>query len=135
MTRCAQHLAEWNKLRRRDVTLCTAVTQDVRDGVKALGKKGRITNFFGDESACRKKEADRALCLLFAGLRLPEHHADHVLFRNAVSAIARAGTSYVPPKRKYIGGPACATAAPVSRPRWFPSPAAGGGAASPLLAI
>ncbi|GJP79491.1 hypothetical protein CLOP_g9721 [Closterium sp. NIES-67] len=104
---------------------------DVRDGVKALyearireregkreaeeqalsavngcgsGKKGRITNFFGDESACRKKEADRALCLLFAGLRLPEHHADHVLFRNAVSAIARAGTSYVPPKRKYIGG-------------------------------
>ncbi|GJP55412.1 hypothetical protein CLOM_g14368 [Closterium sp. NIES-68] len=131
MTRCAQHLAEWNKLRRRDVTLCTAVTQDVRDGVKALyearireregkreaeeqalsavngcgsGKKGRITNFFGDESACRKKEADRALCLLFAGLRLPEHHADHVLFRNAVSAIARAGTSYVPPKRKYIGG-------------------------------
>ncbi|CAI5528050.1 unnamed protein product [Closterium sp. Naga37s-1] len=67
-------------------------------------KKSRMTDFYGDESTCAKKEADDSICLLFAALRLPEHHADHPLWRNAVSCIARAGGSYTPPKRRFIGG-------------------------------
>ncbi|CAI5521047.1 unnamed protein product [Closterium sp. Naga37s-1] len=63
-----------------------------------------MTDFYGDDAACAKQAADEALCLLFAALHIPEHHADHPLWRNAVSSIARAGTGYVPPKRRYIGG-------------------------------
>ncbi|CAI5941296.1 unnamed protein product [Closterium sp. NIES-64] len=67
-------------------------------------KKSKITDFFGNEATCAKEDADNALCLLFAALKLPERIADDPVFRYAVQCIARAGPGYVPPKRRYIGG-------------------------------
>ncbi|GJP82664.1 hypothetical protein CLOP_g12919 [Closterium sp. NIES-67] len=73
------------------------------DAVSGRGKR-KITDYLSDDAQAAKAAADEAICLLFAGLRLPERHADHPLWRNAVRSIARAGTSYVPPKRDYVGG-------------------------------
>ncbi|CAI7905797.1 unnamed protein product, partial [Closterium sp. NIES-54] len=70
----------------------------------SLEKRGKITSFFGDEAACAKEDADNALCLLIAALRLPERIADDPVFRYAVQCIARAGPGYVPPNRHFIGG-------------------------------
>ncbi|CAI5495927.1 unnamed protein product [Closterium sp. Naga37s-1] len=41
---------------------------------------------------------------MWAALHLPEHLADHPLWRNVVRCIADAGHGYVPPKRRYVGG-------------------------------
>ncbi|CAI5990794.1 unnamed protein product [Closterium sp. NIES-65] len=41
---------------------------------------------------------------MWAALHLPEHLADHPLWRNAVRCITDAGHGYVPPKRRYVGG-------------------------------
>ncbi|CAI6008951.1 unnamed protein product [Closterium sp. NIES-65] len=49
-------------------------------------------------------EADYAVCLFFAGCRIPEHHADNPLWRNMVSAFNNAPHGYVAPRRKYVGG-------------------------------
>ncbi|CAI5973136.1 unnamed protein product [Closterium sp. NIES-65] len=67
-------------------------------------KNIKITDLFGNEATCAKEDADNALCLLFAALRLSERIADDPVFRYAVLCIARAGPGYVPPKRRYIGG-------------------------------
>ncbi|CAI5526607.1 unnamed protein product [Closterium sp. Naga37s-1] len=48
------------------------------------GKKGKITDIFGNEAKCDKEAADDAICLMFAGLHLPESIADEELFRHAV---------------------------------------------------
>ncbi|CAI5488203.1 unnamed protein product [Closterium sp. Naga37s-1] len=133
-TRCAVHLAKWKGQGGGAVRLCKkvspAVSEEVRGmykekaeklGVKrgaaaaavdsALGavtgssdKKGKITSSFGDEAACAKEDADNALCLLIAVLRLPERIADDPVFRYVVQCIARAGLGYVPPNRRFIGG-------------------------------
>ncbi|CAI6006356.1 unnamed protein product [Closterium sp. NIES-65] len=63
-----------------------------------------MTDFYGDASACKKNDADESICLAFAALRLPEHHADHPVWRNMVSCIARAGEGYLAPRRRYVGG-------------------------------
>ncbi|GJP63364.1 hypothetical protein CLOP_g20442 [Closterium sp. NIES-67] len=73
------------------------------DAVSGRGKR-KITDYLSDDAQAAKAVADEAVCLLFAGLRLPECHADHPLGRNAVRSVARAGTSYVPPKHDYVGG-------------------------------
>ncbi|CAI5998396.1 unnamed protein product [Closterium sp. NIES-64] len=128
---CARHITSWTGMRRCEVHLCTEAPKTARDVVKAVyenkfkareakraaeiaavgavnggsdKKKTRMTDFYDDDVACAKQAADEALCLLFAALHISEHHADHPLRRNAVSSIARAGTGYVPPKRRYIGG-------------------------------
>ncbi|CAI5976444.1 unnamed protein product [Closterium sp. NIES-65] len=130
--RCAQHITSWNGMRRREVHLCTAAPKTARDAVKALyesklkareakrvaeiaavgavngrgsdKKKSRMTDFYGDDAACANQVADEAISLFFAALHVPEHHADHPLWRNVVSSIQRAGPNYVAPKRRYIGG-------------------------------
>ncbi|CAI5982070.1 unnamed protein product [Closterium sp. NIES-64] len=130
--RCAQHITSWNGMRRREVHLCTAALKTARDAVKALyesklkareakrvaeiaavgavngrgsdKKKSRMTDFYGDDAACANQAADEAISLFFAALHVPEHHADHPLWRNVVSSIQRAGPNYVAPKRCYIGG-------------------------------
>ncbi|CAI5513459.1 unnamed protein product [Closterium sp. Naga37s-1] len=132
--RCAVHLAKWKGQEKRAVRLCKkvspAVSEEVRgmyeekvekQGVKrgaaaaaidsALGavtgsseKKGKISSFFSDEAARAKEDADNALCLLIAALRLPERIVDDPVFRYAVQCFARAGPGYVPPNRRYIGG-------------------------------
>ncbi|CAI5966946.1 unnamed protein product [Closterium sp. NIES-64] len=79
--RCAQHLAKWKGQRSRDVRLCAKVPPDVRaavhyekkaanrdekrraedaalDAVVGGAKKGRITDFIGDDAQCKKGEAD-----------------------------------------------------------------------------
>ncbi|CAI5981616.1 unnamed protein product [Closterium sp. NIES-65] len=130
--RRAQHITSWNGMRRREVHLCTAAPKTARDAVKALyesklkareakraaeiaavgavngrgsdKKKSRMTDFYGDDAACANQAADEAISLFFAALHVPEHHADHPLWRNVVSSIQRAGPNYVAPKRRYIGG-------------------------------
>ncbi|CAI7837095.1 unnamed protein product [Closterium sp. NIES-54] len=130
--RCAQHITGWNGMQRREVHLCTAAPKTARDTVKALyesklkareekcaaeiaavgavngrgsdKKKSRMSDFYGDDAACANRAADETICLFFAALHLPEHHADHPLWRNVVSSIQRAGQNYIPPKRRYIGG-------------------------------
>ncbi|CAI5939523.1 unnamed protein product [Closterium sp. NIES-65] len=129
--RCAQHITSWNGMRRREVHLCTAAPKTARDVVKALyesklkareakraaeiaavgavngrdnKKKSRMSDFYGDDAACANQAADEAISLFFAALHVPEHHADHPLWRNVVSSIQRAGPNYVAPKRRYIGG-------------------------------
>ncbi|CAI5965470.1 unnamed protein product [Closterium sp. NIES-65] len=119
-------------MRRREVHLCTAAPKTARDAVKALyesklkareakrvaeiaavgavddrgsdKKKSRMSDFYGDDAACANQAADEAISLFFAALHVPEHHADHPLWRNVVSSIQRAGPNYVAPKRRYIGG-------------------------------
>ncbi|CAI5470920.1 unnamed protein product [Closterium sp. Yama58-4] len=66
--------------------------------------KRKISDFFSGETAEAKSRADEAISFFFAGLRIPEHHADHPLFRNMLRAVAEAGSGYVPPGRKYVGG-------------------------------
>ncbi|CAI7744915.1 unnamed protein product [Closterium sp. NIES-54] len=113
--RCAQHITGWNGMRRREVHLCTAAPKTARDTVKALyesklkareekraaeiaavgaingggsdKKKSRMSDFYGDDAACANQAADESICLFFAALHLPEHHADHPLWRNVVSSI------------------------------------------------
>ncbi|CAI5520254.1 unnamed protein product [Closterium sp. Naga37s-1] len=41
---------------------------------------------------------------MWAALHLPEHLADHPLWRNAVRCITDAGHGYIPPSRQYVGG-------------------------------
>ncbi|CAI5517132.1 unnamed protein product [Closterium sp. Naga37s-1] len=67
-------------------------------------KKGKITEFFGDEATCAKEDADNALCLMISALKLPERIVDDPVFRYAVQCFARAEPGYVPPKRGYVGG-------------------------------
>ncbi|CAI5964276.1 unnamed protein product [Closterium sp. NIES-64] len=67
-------------------------------------KKGKITEFFGNEATCAKEDADNALCLMISALKLPERIVDDPVFRYAVQCFARAGLGYVPPKRGYVGG-------------------------------
>ncbi|CAI7770397.1 unnamed protein product [Closterium sp. NIES-54] len=113
----------------RDVRLYSKVPSDVRAAVrahyekKATGrdekrraeeaaleavvggsKKGRITDFLGDETKCKKGEADDSVCMFFVGCRIPEHHTDNLLWRNMVRAINNAGSGYVAPRRRYVGG-------------------------------
>ncbi|CAI7813847.1 unnamed protein product [Closterium sp. NIES-53] len=130
--RCAQHITSWNGMRRREVHLCTAAPKTARDTVKALyesklkareekrateiaavgavngggleKKKSRMSDFYGDDAACANQAADESICLFFAALHMPEHHADHPLWRNVVSSIQRAGQNYILSKRCYIGG-------------------------------
>ncbi|CAI7899360.1 unnamed protein product [Closterium sp. NIES-54] len=132
MYRAAQHITSWKNMRRREVRICKDAPKAARDGVKALyetksktreqkrvaevsaiaavfgaageSKKSRMTDFYGDESACKKNSADESICLAFAALRLLEHHADHPVWLNMVSCIARAGDGYVAPRRRFIGG-------------------------------
>ncbi|GJP82108.1 hypothetical protein CLOP_g12325 [Closterium sp. NIES-67] len=117
--RLAQHLTNWMGGSRREVKLCTAVTKEVAEEVRAHyearlqeaedirsaeaasieavsgHKRSRITDFFGDEKADAKKAADEAICLMFAGLRLPEYLADHPLWRCGVHR----------PRRKWLCPP------------------------------
>ncbi|CAI7864122.1 unnamed protein product [Closterium sp. NIES-53] len=130
--RCTQHITGWNGMRCREVHLCTAAPKTARDTVKALyesklkareekraaeiaavgavngggsdKKKSRMSDFYGDDATCANQAADESICLFFAAFHLPEHHADHPLWRNVVSSIQRAGQNYIPPKRRYIGG-------------------------------
>ncbi|CAI5948098.1 unnamed protein product [Closterium sp. NIES-64] len=70
----------------------------------AGGSKQCIEDFYGEGASCAKDSADDAICLMWAALHLPEHLADHPLWRNAVRCITDAGHGYVPPKRRYVGG-------------------------------
>ncbi|CAI5984574.1 unnamed protein product [Closterium sp. NIES-64] len=45
-------------------------------------KKSRMTDFYGDDAVCANQAADEAISLFFAALHVPEHHADHPLWRN-----------------------------------------------------
>ncbi|CAI5986371.1 unnamed protein product [Closterium sp. NIES-64] len=53
-------------------------------------KKGKITEFFGNEATCAKEDADNALCLMISALKLPERIVDDPVFRYAVQCFARA---------------------------------------------
>ncbi|CAI6001306.1 unnamed protein product [Closterium sp. NIES-65] len=128
-TRCAQHLASWRKMRRREVALCKETPSEVRAAIRKKyeakaaaadqrrqatsdaiasvtngGKKSRITDYLETDAATAKRDAHEALALMFAACRIPERVAEHPLFINAVCAIRDSGTGYVPPKRTFIGG-------------------------------
>ncbi|CAI7850559.1 unnamed protein product, partial [Closterium sp. NIES-53] len=79
-----------------------AVSGKTSSGVGS--KRGRMSDFYGAEGSVARREADDAICLYFAALGVPENQADNPLFRNMIRAVAAAGGSYVPPKRKYVGG-------------------------------
>ncbi|CAI5475124.1 unnamed protein product [Closterium sp. Yama58-4] len=128
--RCAQHITRWKGLKRKDVRLCKApIPAADRSAVRELyegkharregkkkaeemaiaacaggSKKQCIEDFYGEGASCAKDLADDAICLMWAALHLPEHLADHPLWRNAVRCITDAGHGYVPPKRRYVGG-------------------------------
>ncbi|CAI7892425.1 unnamed protein product [Closterium sp. NIES-53] len=127
--RCAQHLASWRKMKRREVALCkeaptearvamrkkyeakTAAaaqrrqaTSDAIASVTSSGKRSRITDYLETGAEAGKRDAHEALALMFAGCRIPERVAEHPLFISAVRAIRDAGTGYVPPNRRFIGG-------------------------------
>ncbi|CAI5968686.1 unnamed protein product [Closterium sp. NIES-64] len=128
--RCAQHITRWKGLKRKDVRLCKApIPSADRGAVRELykgkharkegkkkaeemaieacasgAKKQCIEDFYGEGASCAKESADDAICLMWAALHLPEHLADHPLWRNAVRCITDAGHGYVPPKRRYVGG-------------------------------
>ncbi|CAI5529687.1 unnamed protein product [Closterium sp. Naga37s-1] len=128
--RCAQHITRWKGLKRKDVRLCKAPIPSAdrgavrelyegkharREGKKKAeemaieacaggAKKQCIEDFYGEGASCAKESADDAICLMWAALHLPEHLADHPLWRNAVRCITDAGHGYVPPKRRYVGG-------------------------------
>ncbi|CAI5937828.1 unnamed protein product [Closterium sp. NIES-65] len=127
---CAQHITRWKGLKRKDVRLCKAPIPSAdrcavrelykgkharREGKKKAeemaieacaggAKKQCIEDFYGEGASCAKESADDAICLMWAALHLPEHLADHPLWRNAVRCITDAGHGYVPPKRRYVGG-------------------------------
>ncbi|CAI5948552.1 unnamed protein product [Closterium sp. NIES-64] len=128
-TRCAQHLASWRKMRRREVALCKEAPSEVRAAIRKKyeakaaaanqrrqatsdaiasvtsgGKRSRITNNLETDAAAAKRDAHEALALMFAACRIPERVAAHPLFINAVCAIRDFGTGYVPPTRTFIGG-------------------------------
>ncbi|CAI5967289.1 unnamed protein product [Closterium sp. NIES-64] len=128
--RCAQHITRWKGLKWKDVCLCKApIPSADRGAVRVLyegkharregkkkakemaieacaggAKKQCIEDFYGEGASCAKESADDAICLMWAALHLPEHLADHPLWRNAVRCITDAGHGYVPPKRRYVGG-------------------------------
>ncbi|CAI5979135.1 unnamed protein product [Closterium sp. NIES-64] len=128
-TRCAQHLASWRKMRRREVALCKEAPSEVRAAIRKKyeakaaaadqrrqatsdaiasvtsgGKRSRITDYLETDAAAAKRDAHEALALMFAACRIPERVAAHPLFINAVCAISDSGTGYVPPTRTFIGG-------------------------------
>ncbi|CAI7793878.1 unnamed protein product [Closterium sp. NIES-54] len=127
--RFAQHLASWRKMKRREVALCKEAptearvamrkkyeakaaaaaqrrqaTSDAIASVTSSGKRSRITDFLETGAEAGKRDAHEALALMFAGCRIPERIAEHPLFINAVRASRDAGTGYVPPNRRFIGG-------------------------------
>ncbi|CAI7930313.1 unnamed protein product [Closterium sp. NIES-54] len=126
---CAQHLASWKKMKRREVALCKDAPSEVRaamrkkyeakaaaadqrhqatsDAIASVtsgGKRSRITDYLEADAAAGKRDAHEALALMFVGCRIPEGIVEHPLFINAICAIRDAGTGYVPPKRGFIGG-------------------------------
>ncbi|CAI5987404.1 unnamed protein product [Closterium sp. NIES-64] len=128
-TRCAQHLANWRKMRRREVALCKEAPSEVRAAIRKKyeakaaaadqrrqatsdaiasvtsgGKRSRITDYLETDAAAAKRDAHEALALMFAACRIPERVAAHPLFINAVCAIRDSGTGYVPPTRTFIDG-------------------------------
>ncbi|CAI7912801.1 unnamed protein product, partial [Closterium sp. NIES-54] len=117
-TRCAVHLAKWKGQDGRPVRLCKDVSPKVREEVRAMyenkeenksmkrgaaaaaldsvlgavtacaEKKGKITEFFGDEATCAKEDADNALCLMISALKLPERIVDDPKMEAALAPVA-----------------------------------------------
>ncbi|CAI5991356.1 unnamed protein product [Closterium sp. NIES-65] len=67
-------------------------------------KKGRMEDWYGEGGKTATCVADEAICLYIAGTRTAERQCEHPLFLNMLRAVAAAGSSYVPPKRDYVGG-------------------------------
>ncbi|CAI5529999.1 unnamed protein product [Closterium sp. Naga37s-1] len=129
-TRCSAHLAKWEGQGKTGVERCDKAPDEafeqIRELYEAKGtakadkrsaevdaiaavssapwKKGKISDFFNTDAKEAKKQADEAICLFFAGCHAPEQQADHPLFRNMLRAVGAAGSGYVPPGRRYIGG-------------------------------
>ncbi|CAI5529042.1 unnamed protein product [Closterium sp. Naga37s-1] len=89
---------------KEDKGKATAAAMEAISGGFGPSGKRKISDYYGGDAAVAKAKADESLCLFFAGLRIPEHHADHPLFRNMLRAVAEAGPGYVPPGRKYVDG-------------------------------
>ncbi|CAI5506403.1 unnamed protein product [Closterium sp. Naga37s-1] len=83
---------------KEDKGKATAAAMEAISGGFGPSGKRKISDYFGGDAAVAKAKADESLCLFFAGLRIPEHHADHPLFRNMLRAAAEAGPGYVPPE-------------------------------------
>ncbi|CAI7912158.1 unnamed protein product [Closterium sp. NIES-54] len=94
-------------------------TSDAIASVTSGGKRSRITDYLETDAAAGKRDAHEALALMFAALRIPEHHADHPLFINVVAAIAHAGVGYVPLRGGSSAGRACGSAARTSTRGWL----------------
>ncbi|CAI5996680.1 unnamed protein product, partial [Closterium sp. NIES-64] len=73
-------------------------------GAEPKAKKGRMEDWYGEGGKAAKRAADDAICLFITGTRLGETICQHPLFLNMLRAVNAAGTSYVPPKRGYVGG-------------------------------
>ncbi|CAI5938201.1 unnamed protein product [Closterium sp. NIES-64] len=67
-------------------------------------KRGCMEDFYGDEGLSSTRNADEAICLYFAGMRVAERQCENPLFLNMLRAVTAAGPNYVPPKRDYVGG-------------------------------
>ncbi|CAI5958305.1 unnamed protein product [Closterium sp. NIES-64] len=87
---------------RSEMAAMDAVSGKTSSGMGS--KRGRMSDFYGAEGSVARREADDAICLYFTALGVPENQVDNPLFRNMIRAVAAAGGSYVPPKRKYVGG-------------------------------
>ncbi|CAI5969182.1 unnamed protein product [Closterium sp. NIES-64] len=73
-------------------------------GAEPKAKKGRMEDWYGEGGKAAKRAADDAICLFITGTRSGETICQHPLFLNMLRAVNAAGTSYVPPKRGYVGG-------------------------------
>ncbi|CAI5975174.1 unnamed protein product [Closterium sp. NIES-64] len=63
-----------------------------------------MEDWYGEGGKMATRAADEAICLYFAGTRTAERQCEHPLFLNMLRAVAAAGSSYVPPKRDFVGG-------------------------------
>ncbi|CAI7801542.1 unnamed protein product [Closterium sp. NIES-53] len=89
---------------KEDKGKATATAMEAISGGFGPSGKRKISYYYGEDTVVAKVKAHESLCLFFASLHIPKHHADHPLFRNMLRAVAEAGPGYVPPGRKYVSG-------------------------------
>ncbi|CAI5950835.1 unnamed protein product [Closterium sp. NIES-65] len=92
---------------RKDKEKAAEAAISLVSGKSAAGpkpKRGCMEDFYGDEGLSSTRNADEAICLYFAGMRVAERQCENPLFLNMLRAVTAAGPNYVPPKRDYVGG-------------------------------
>ncbi|CAI5502945.1 unnamed protein product [Closterium sp. Naga37s-1] len=63
-----------------------------------------MEDWYGEGGKTATRAAGEAICLYIAGTRTAERQCEHPFFLNMLRAVAAAGSSYVSPKRDFVGG-------------------------------